>query len=59
MVYATDDFVHANIFPDYTNLHRQTFYSYILSNLLSLVPNLQTIITVTIFNPQVCKTEYM
>lgn len=33
-----------------------TFYSYILSNLLNLLSNL---LTITIFNPLVCKTGYM
>lgn len=58
MLYAANNFVHVNIFPDYIDLHRLSLCSYILSNLLNLLSNLLTI-TITIFNPLVCKTEYM
>lgn len=59
VVYATNNFVHVNIFPDYIDPYRLNLYSHILSCPLNLVPNLPTIITVTIFILPVCKTVLM
>lgn len=58
MLYAANNFVHVNIFPNHVDLHRLTFYSCILSNLLNILSNLLTI-TITIFNLLACKTGYM